>query len=81
EAELAQLPLDKQREYENSLKYYRDLNNVIDTAFDDGKELGKAEGEYNKSVEIAKNLLSLLDNETIAANTGLSVDIIQSLRK
>lgn len=76
EAELAQLPLEKQREYENSLKYYRDLNNVIDTAFDDGKELGKAEG----ILEVARNLLDVLDNDTIALKTGLSVEEIQRLR-
>ncbi|AZL83591.1 hypothetical protein EIJ81_01690 [Aliivibrio salmonicida] len=84
EAELAQLPLEKQREYENSLKYYRDLNNVIDTAFDDGKELGKAEGiELGKAegiLEVARNLLDVLDNDTIALKTGLSVEEIQRLR-
>ncbi|WP_300181290.1 Rpn family recombination-promoting nuclease/putative transposase [uncultured Aliivibrio sp.] len=84
EAELAQLPLEKQREYENSLKYYRDLNNVIDTAFDDGKELGKAEGiELGKAegiLEVARNLLDVLDNHTIALKTGLSVEEIQKLR-
>jgi predicted transposase YdaD len=30
--------------YFMSLKVYRDLKNVIDTAFDDGKAEGKAEG-------------------------------------
>ena len=31
--------------YESSLKYYRDLKNVIDTSFEEGKLEGKLEGK------------------------------------
>ncbi|MCP4607065.1 MAG: hypothetical protein GY847_42220, partial [Proteobacteria bacterium] len=31
--------------YEDSLKYYRDMKNVIDTARDEGREEGREEGE------------------------------------
>ena len=34
----------QQNQYEKSLKYYRDLKNVTDTAFFEGKEEGLAEG-------------------------------------
>lgn len=71
-AELAnfeQADLDK---YENSLKVYRDLKGVIDTAFDEGKN--------ERSIEIAKAMkqkgLSITD---IAELTGLSEEEIDKL--
>ena len=42
-AELAKLDQSELITYENSLKIYRDLKGVIDTAFDDGKLEGKLE--------------------------------------
>ncbi|SHH41466.1 Rpn family recombination-promoting nuclease/putative transposase, partial [Tepidibacter thalassicus] len=42
---------------------------------------GRKEGEYKKSIEIAKNLLDVLDNETIAIKTGLSVEEVNKLRE
>ncbi len=44
-AEVVKLPPEERLAYENSLKIYRDLKNVTDTAFDEGKELGFAAGE------------------------------------
>ena len=41
---------------------------------------GIKEGEKNKAVEIAKSLLDILDIETIALKTGLSVDEINELK-
>jgi hypothetical protein len=35
-AELAKFNREEMMQYEQSLKYYRDLKNVIDTAFDEG---------------------------------------------
>lgn len=50
---------------EDSLKYYRDLKNSLDTA----KEEGKIEGK----LEVAKNLLLQgISNEIIVKTTGLS---------
>lgn len=49
-----------------------------------GKELGRAEGllqgERRKQLEIAQNLLDVLDNETIALKTNLSIGEIEALR-
>ena len=45
-----------------------------------GKEEGIKEGEKNKSIEIAKSLLDVLDVETIALKTGLSIDEINELK-
>ncbi|MBN1969448.1 MAG: Rpn family recombination-promoting nuclease/putative transposase [Candidatus Delongbacteria bacterium] len=73
QAEVAALTSKEQDEYEESLKVYRDLKNVIDTAKDEGftegklegeklgiekgRAEGKAEGENQAKIEIAKNLL------------------------
>lgn len=44
EAEIAKFNRKQQNQYEKSLKYYRDLKNVTDTAFLEGKEEGMVEG-------------------------------------
>lgn len=46
----------------------------------EGKVEGEAVGERKKAIEIAKNLLDVLDNETIAVKTGLPVEVIEKLR-
>ena len=72
-ANLGQVELDR---YENSLKVYRDLKGVIDTAFDEGKTEGRIEGK----TEVAKALKeSGISVEVIAKATGLSEDEINRL--
>lgn len=44
-AEIAKYSKKEQQTYAQSLKYYRDLNNVVDTAYDDGKIEGLKEGK------------------------------------
>ncbi|MGY0399680.1 MAG: Rpn family recombination-promoting nuclease/putative transposase, partial [Ostreibacterium sp.] len=69
--------------YENSLKYYWDLNNSLDTAREEGHEAGLEAGREEgrkKQLEIAKNLKQTgLASEAIAQATGLSVAIIETL--
>ncbi|MCI5130125.1 MAG: Rpn family recombination-promoting nuclease/putative transposase [Candidatus Electrothrix sp. EH2] len=48
QAEIAQFSEQEYQDYENSLKYYRDLKNSIDTAFDEGK----VDCQYQKYVLI-----------------------------
>jgi len=68
-SKLGQIELDK---YENSLKVYRDLKGVIDTAFDEGKIEGK--------IETAKEFKALgVDIKIISKATGLSEDDINKL--
>ncbi|MCV6587840.1 MAG: Rpn family recombination-promoting nuclease/putative transposase [Marinobacterium sp.] len=43
-ASIAKFQPAERQAYESSLKYYRDLKNVIDTAHDEGREEGRAEG-------------------------------------
>ena len=87
-AEIARFTPDQVRSYEKSLKYYRDMKNSLDTAFDEGKEegieigietgreIGKAEGQR----EIVINGLKQgLDKKMIADLTGLSLEAIENI--
>ena len=53
----------------------------IEKGLQEGIEKGLQEGEKKKTIEIAKNLLDILDNETISKKTGLTIKEIQDLRK
>ena len=44
-------------------------------------ETAKEDGKMEAKIEIAKNLLDILDNETISIKTGLDIQIIENLRK
>ena len=46
----------------------------------EGVKKGIKEGEKKKAIEIAKNLLDVLDNETISLKTGLNVSDVEKLR-
>jgi len=69
--------------YQKSLHSYWEVNSAIDTARKDGLEKGLAQGleqgDRQAREAIARNLLGVLDVETIALKTGLSVDQIHSL--
>jgi len=71
-AEFINLPKVEQDKYHKNLKVYRDLLNSIDTAHAEGKVEGK--------IEVAKNLLDVLDIQTIALKTGLSIKEIEALK-
>jgi predicted transposase/invertase (TIGR01784 family) len=63
--------------YQYSLKIYRDLKNVLDTAFDEGKPEGKLEGILEGKLEVARTLkLSGVPINLIIAATGLSEEIL-----
>ncbi|MBN8683996.1 MAG: PD-(D/E)XK nuclease family transposase [Chitinophagales bacterium] len=71
-AEIAKFTPDEKNKYEESLKYYRDLKNVVDTSFDEGKAEGK--------VEIARQMkLKGMDSNLISEITGLPIDEIEKL--
>ena len=64
--------------HEDSLKQYRDLKNVIDTAFDEGIEQVIKKG----AVSVAQNAICEgLSDELIAKLTGLDTDTIRKLRE
>lgn len=91
-AEIAKFSPEKLYAYEESLKVYRDWNNVIDTAIqkgeaigeakgrEEGRAEGRAEGELIKAKAIALNLKNAgLSITEISTATGLSIDEISSL--
>ena len=55
------------REYEDSLKAYRDIKNSIDTAKEEGREEGRVEGIAKEKLTTAKRLLGMgLTQEQVA---------------
>jgi predicted transposase/invertase (TIGR01784 family) len=87
-AELAKYNRIEMDSYENSLKIYRDLKGVIDTAFDEGKEEGFELG-IQKGIEkgMRKNKLDMviklkekgMSINDIAEVTGLTASEIEKL--
>ena len=64
------------REYEDSLKAYRDIKNSIDTA----KEEGREEGVAKEKLATAKRHLGMgLTQEQVAKGTGFSIKEIEKL--
>ena len=75
-AEIAKFTPDERTRYEGSLKYYRDLKNVIDTSYEEGK----AEGKEARNIEIARQMKRKgMDSGLISDLTGLSVEEIERL--
>jgi len=69
-AEIARFTPDQVRSYEDSLKYYRDLKNSLDTAKEEGK------------IEVAAEMLKEHEPiEKIIRFTGLSREQIEKLKK
>jgi predicted transposase/invertase (TIGR01784 family) len=68
-AELANLNREERAAYEHSLKNYRDLQNVKDTYFMEGKVEGILEGEKRGKKETAIN----------ARKQGLPMDVIVAI--
>ena len=91
-AEIANFSPAEQDSYQSSLKYYRDMNNVIDTSRQEGIEQGIAQGieqgiaqgieqgRQAEKVRIAQSLLETLPIETIRQITGLTVEEIAQLQ-
>ena len=68
------------REYEDSLKAYRDIKNSIDTAKEEGREEGRVEGIAKEKLATAKRLLGMgLTQEQVAKGTDLSIEEIERL--
>jgi predicted transposase/invertase (TIGR01784 family) len=72
-AEIARFTQDQVRSYEDSLKYYRDLKNSLDTA----REEGKIEGKIEIASKALKKGLSVKD---IIDLTGLTEEEIERIK-
>lgn len=77
-AQIAGFTKEERKEYEDSLKHYRDIRNVVDTARAEGIEEGMEKGVEIRNIEIAKQMKK--DNEPIdeiQKYTGLSKSRIE----
>ncbi|MGB0522973.1 MAG: hypothetical protein ACPGJS_08430 [Flammeovirgaceae bacterium] len=71
-AEIAKFTPEQVRSYEDSLKYYRDLKNALDTAFEEGLETGYT--------EIVLNMYQQGHSlDAIAQLTGLSIHKVHDI--
>ena len=76
EAEIAKFTPVELKEYEDSLKTYRDLKNSLDTA----EEKGRVEGRENEKIATIQRLLaSGASVDIIAVATGLTQDEVKPL--
>ena len=90
EAEIAKFTKKELREYEDSLKAYRDIKNSLDTAREQGFEKGhekgrvegRAEGRDERSIEIAREMLADGESiEKIMRYTGLTETQIRDIEQ
>jgi len=83
-AELAHLTEDERKAYEDSLKHYRDILNIVDTARDEGKvegfiegkEVGKIEGKIESASKMKADGIPV---SKISEYTGLTEEEIANL--
>lgn len=75
-AALANFSKNEQFAYQDSLKYYRDLKNVMDTKFEEGKTEGRLEEKLEIAITMKKEGFTV---SQIAKITGLSEKEIESI--
>ena len=89
-AEIAQFSPKEREAYEESLKAYRDMKNVVDTAKEEGLKEGRKEGlkegiqegKRETIIQVAmESIRAGLPTDTISKITGLSEAEIEELRK
>ncbi len=79
-AEIAKFTPKEREAYEESLKYYRDIKNVVDTSREEGLKEGMERGMKKRNIEIAKELKkNKVSTEIIIQSTGLSEEEIENL--
>jgi len=88
-AEIANFSPLEQDAYENSLKYYRDLNNVVDTSRQEGRDEGatrivirlleKRFGQLPENVLVNIRLLAVDDSETLV-EAQIDFDSVDDLK-
>ncbi|MGD1860790.1 MAG: Rpn family recombination-promoting nuclease/putative transposase [Leptolyngbyaceae cyanobacterium] len=89
-AEIAQFSRVERQAYENSLKYYRDLQNVVNTSrqegrvegLEEGRAAGLEEGRVEGRQDVALNLLrENLPLETVSRTTGIAIQVLEQLQQ
>ena len=84
EAEIGTFTPEELREYEDSLKAYRDIKNSIDSARREGRAEGHAEGLAEGHVEEKKDIARKMKSRGFSATdisemTGLTEEEIRTL--
>lgn len=88
-ANQANLNQDELEDLEKREMFIHDQRNAITKALNQGMQKGIEEGiqqgiqqgEQQKAIEIAKELLDILDEETISQKTGLSLEEVRQLKQ
>ena len=81
ELDILKLPENERLAYE---RYQDDLHyqaSMVESSYTIGVRKGIKKGEKKKSVEIARNLIDVLDIKTIAMKTGLTEEEVETLKK
>ncbi len=79
-AEIAKFSPEQINAYEDSLKYYRDLKNSLDTAKEEGRQEGRVEGREETREEVAQKALQMgMAIPVIMQLTGLTEEEITKL--
>ena len=88
QAEIARLTDDERRDYEESVKVYRDLFGVMSTAerkgvekgLEQGRAEGRVEGRTEEKKDIARKMKTMgVDINVISQATGLTPEEIENL--
>ncbi|MEG4286149.1 Rpn family recombination-promoting nuclease/putative transposase [Microcoleus sp. A006_D1] len=87
------LNAEELKDLEDRERYIMDQQGILRKGIEEGREQGLEEGREQgleeglalgmreKALEIARQLVNVLDNQTISQTTGLSVEDIQNLRE
>lgn len=87
-AEISKFTREENLAYENSLKVYRDMKNVIDTATEESYQVGKDEGisegieigKHEAIIQMVRELKKLgLSDEIISRSSGLSIEELNKI--
>ena len=84
-ASIARFQPEERQAYESSLKYYRDLKNVIDTARDEGREEGREEGleqgREEATLQIVQDMLTAgLPDQQICSIARISSEQLEIIK-
>ncbi len=78
-AELANFSRQEQESYQQSLKYYRDLNNVMDTARQEAREEGRVEGQRSLLLRLLSRNLGIIPDAQQRQVNQLSIAQLEQL--
>lgn len=78
-AEIAKFTPEEKEEYQESLKSYRDLKNVIDTSYGDGKKDGEIEEKVKGIIKALKR--GKLTIEEIAEDFSAAIDFVLKIKE